>query len=97
MLTRIAPLGLHPYRSVVRLASKIADLGEAGDDFHVLDRDAPVVQWLCTLCVAATSTGATVDPVDVEACWLTAANKSWEMSDLMGKWASDPRVLDASN
>ena len=73
----------------------LGDLGQPGYQFHVLDRDAPVVQWLCALRVAATSTGATVDPADVEACWLTTANKPWEMSDLIGKWASDPRVPDA--
>jgi hypothetical protein len=71
---------------------ELKPLREGGDHFCILYRDAPVVQWLCSLRVAATGAPGVIDPADVDACWRIAMSQWWDMSDLIAKWASDPRV-----
>ena len=63
--------------------------------FTVLDRDDQVVRWLSSLRVAAISQPCVIDPASVEACWLTAVDKPFNMSELIAKWAGDPRVPEA--
>jgi hypothetical protein len=63
--------------------------------FCILNHNYRVVRWLSRLRVAAMAQPAEVDSADVEACWLTAANKYWEVSYLMAAWEANPRVPEA--
>ena len=70
------------------------DLSYPGEHFSVLNREYEVVRWLYQLRAAARSKSPTVDSAAVEACWLTATQSWWYMSDIIAKWESDPRVPD---
>ena len=63
-----------------------------GKHFVILDRDDKIIRWLFSLRVAAKAQQGVIDPAGVEACWLAALAKPYMMSDLIEKWASDPRV-----
>jgi len=63
-----------------------------GKHFVILDRDDKIIRWLFSLRVAAKAQQGVIDPASVEACWLTAADRPFKLSELIAKWAEDPRV-----
>ena len=71
---------------------ELDDLGPTGRLMCVLNRDCQLVQWLSMLRAAACMKPPHIETAAVEACWQTAAERWYDMSDVLARWDSDPSV-----
>jgi len=72
----------------------LKDIGHYGPELCILDREAPIVQWLSNLRIAAAQDKAPINSADAEAVWRTAT-KWYLMDKLIERWADDPGIPES--